>query len=52
MNEFKTFIGIDVSKKTFDAALLWSTDQVTTIHQSFDQKHGRIQGFYSVAEKQ
>lgn len=37
MNEFKTFIGIDVSKKTFDAALLRSTDQVTTIHQSFDQ---------------
>lgn len=42
MNEFKTFIGIDVSKKTFDAALLRSTDQVTTIHQSFDQN---IQGY-------
>lgn len=42
MNEFKTFIGIDVSKKTFDAALLQSTDQVTTIHQSFDQN---LQGY-------
>lgn len=42
MNEFKTFIGIDVSKKTFDAALLRSTDQVTTIHQSFDQN---MQGY-------
>lgn len=37
MNEFKTFIGIDVSKKTFDAALLRSTQQLTTIHQSFAQ---------------
>jgi len=42
MNEFKTFIGIDVSKKTFDAALLRSTDQLTTIHQSFNQN---IQGY-------
>lgn len=42
MNEFKTFIGIDVSKKTFDAALLRSTDQLTTIHQSFTQN---IQGY-------
>lgn len=33
MNEFRTFIGIDVSKKTFDAALLRSTHQLTTIHQ-------------------
>lgn len=42
MNEFKTFIGIDVSKKTFDAALLRSTDQFTTIHESFDQN---MQGY-------
>ncbi|HEY5771388.1 MAG TPA: transposase [Chitinophagaceae bacterium] len=42
MNEFKTFIGIDVSKKTFDAALLQFRDQLATIHQSFDQS---IQGY-------
>jgi transposase len=38
MNEFKTFVGIDVSKKTFDATLLRSADpQTTAIHQCFDQ---------------
>src|SRR5689334_4831677 len=37
MNEFKTFVGIDVSKKTFDASLLRSGDQLTTIHRSFEQ---------------
>jgi len=37
MNEFKTFIGIDVSKKTFDAAVLQSGSQLSAIHQSFDQ---------------
>lgn len=42
MNEFRTFIGVDVSKKTFDAALLRSTHQLTSLHQSFDQN---IQGY-------
>jgi len=42
MSEFKTFIGIDVSKKTFDAALLRSSPELTTVHQCFDQN---IQGY-------
>ena len=42
MNEFKTFIGIDVSKKTFDAALIRSTDDLSTVHRSFDQN---IEGY-------
>lgn len=37
MNEFKTFVGIDISKKTFDAALLQPRDHATAIHHSFDQ---------------
>ena len=45
MNEFRTFIGIDVSKKTFDAALLRSTHQLTTIHQSFDQNTQGYEAF-------
>jgi transposase len=47
MNEFKTFVGIDVSKKTFDAALLRPGDQLTTVHQSFDQS---IPGYKSFVQ--
>ena len=45
MNEFKTFVGIDVSKKTFDAALLRSGDQLTTIHRSFEQSVSGYKAF-------
>ena len=41
MNEFKTFVGIDVSKKSFDAAVLRSTDDLTAVHRCFEQSaHG------------
>lgn len=37
MNEFKTFIGIDISKKTFDAALLCASATNVYVHQCFAQ---------------
>jgi transposase len=37
MNDFKTFIGVDISKKTFDAALVKTDDHLVIIHQTFDQ---------------
>lgn len=45
MNEFKTFVGIDVSKRTFDASLLRYADQQTTTHQSFDQSLSGYKAF-------
>lgn len=37
MNEFKTFIGIDISKKTFDAAVVSLSAPHVHVHQSFSQ---------------
>lgn len=37
MQQFSNFIGIDVSKKTFDAAIIKSSHPTTTIHQCFEQ---------------
>jgi transposase len=45
MNEFKTFVGIDVSKKTFDATLLRSEDPSTTIHRCFEQSISGYKAF-------
>jgi len=44
MKEFKTFIGIDISKKTFDAALLHNNNCSSITHQCFDQT---IKGYTS-----
>lgn len=44
MNEFKTFVGIDISKKTFDAALHQGS-QATPVHQCFDQSLQGYQAF-------
>lgn len=46
MNKFKTFIGIDVSKKTFDAAVLQDTDPQQICHQSFTQSAQGYSTFY------
>jgi transposase len=45
MSEFKTFIGVDISKKTFDAALLRTDDNLLIIHQSFDQSLSGYKAF-------
>lgn len=37
MKEFKTFIGIDISKKTFDVALLQNNNCTSQVHQCFEQ---------------
>lgn len=43
MNEFKTFIGIDISKKTFDAAVLNASTTNVYVHQCFSQsKEGYV----------
>lgn len=46
MNKFKTFIGIDVSKKTFDAAVLQDTDPQQIHHHSFAQSARGYASFY------
>ncbi|MEJ7671452.1 MAG: hypothetical protein WKF59_01710 [Chitinophagaceae bacterium] len=35
MNKFNHFVGIDISKKTFDAALIIGSDTATVKHQIF-----------------
>lgn len=45
MYEFKTFVGIDISKKTFDAALLKPGNQITTAHHCFDQNLSGYKAF-------
>lgn len=37
MNKFNHFIGIDISKKTFDAALIIGSDTTNIKHQVFKQ---------------
>ncbi len=37
MNEFKVFVGIDISKKTFDAALLKTNTSGSILHRCFQQ---------------
>ena len=37
MNEFKVFVGIDISKKTFDAALLKINASASILHRCFQQ---------------
>lgn len=37
MKEFKTFIGIDISKKTFDVALMQNNNCSSLTHQFFEQ---------------
>lgn len=44
MNEFKTFVGIDISKKTFDAAL-HQDSKSTPVHRCFDQSLAGYQAF-------
>ena len=46
MNKFKTFVGIDVSKKTFDAAVLQDADPQQIHHQSFEQTPRGYASFY------
>jgi transposase len=45
MNEFKIFVGIDISKKTFDAALLSSPHPSAIKHACFNQN---INGFQAL----
>ena len=44
MNEFKTFVGIDISKKTFDAAI-HPGSQATSVHRCFDESLQGYQAF-------
>ncbi len=37
MNKFNHFVGIDISKKTFDAALISDGDTAALKHQAFAQ---------------
>ena len=37
MNNFNHFVGIDISKKTFDAALIFGSDTSTIRHQASRQ---------------
>jgi transposase len=37
MNKFNHFVGIDISKKTFDAALIIYSNTATIKHQIFQQ---------------
>jgi transposase len=52
MNKFKTFIGIDVSKKTFDAAVLQNTDPHQIHHHSFAQSAKGYASFYQWLQEQ
>lgn len=47
MNEFKTFVGIDISKKTFDAAVLQVNNQGNIKHQCFSQTPDGYNSFVS-----
>jgi len=47
MNEFKTFIGIDISKKTFDAAVLKLNSPGKVVHQCFSQTGDGYKSFVS-----
>jgi transposase len=37
MLKYTLFIGIDISKKTFDACITWSNQKGNCPHQQFDQ---------------
>ena len=37
MKKFSTFVGIDISKKTFDACIYGGTKSTSGLHQSFEQ---------------
>ncbi len=37
MKKYQTFVGIDISKKTFDAAIYAEGKNVSTLHQAFKQ---------------
>ena len=37
MKKFETFVGIDISKKTFDAAIYSAGKSSTFQHQAFEQ---------------
>lgn len=52
MNKFKTFVGIDVSKKTFDAALLHAASPQKIQHCAFDQSETGYASFYSWLSEQ
>jgi hypothetical protein len=45
MNEFKTFVGIDISKKTFDAAVVKLNTPGEIIHQCFSQNPDGYKSF-------
>lgn len=45
MNEFKTFVGIDISKKTFDAAALKLNNPGNIKHQCFSQSPDGYKSF-------
>ena len=39
---FKNFVGIDISKTWFDAALIKADDSSVIIHEQFSQKPGLL----------
>lgn len=51
MKEFKQFAGIDISKRTFDVALL-KVDESLVIHQSFEQSARGYKQFSAWLKKQ
>lgn len=52
MNEFKTFVGIDISKKTFDAAKLSLSAPNVFVHQSFSQSKAGYKSFIEWLQEQ
>jgi transposase len=52
MNEFKTFIGIDISKKTFDAAILRLSAPNVYVHQCFSQSKEGYKSFLQWLQEQ
>ena len=45
MNEFKTFVGIDISKKTFDAGVLKLNHPGSITHKCFSQTREGYKSF-------
>lgn len=52
MNKFKTFVGIDVSKKTFDAAVLQAASPQKVQHQAFAQTADGYAAFHAWIKEQ
>ena len=52
MKKFATFVGIDISKKTFDASIYVEVKSVTALHQAFEQNETGYGLFLSWLQEQ